>query len=267
MLRGGLSMLLAQNLILMGIFFTVPLFLQVVQGLDALETGVRMLPASVGSVRRRARRLGAVAPLRRRGHRPRSGSRSSLRVDAAAPRHDRPDARHGVFLVAMGVLGIGMGLVVSQLGNVAQSAVGRRPKRGGRPPEHRRRSSAPRSARRCSARSSSAGSITAFSSEHGRRPRDLRRGQGAGRGPTLRRRVVRLLRPGPGDRGRAGVDPEDDGRCVEDYEDAQLNALKTAFLFASLIVLASFWATRRLPAERFDQIEAARAPPAATADA
>ena len=47
-LRGGLSMLLAQNLILMGIFFTVPLFLQIVQGLDALETGVRMLPASVG---------------------------------------------------------------------------------------------------------------------------------------------------------------------------------------------------------------------------
>ena len=48
MLRGGLSMLLAQNLILMGIFFTIPLYLQVVQGLDALETGVRMLPASAG---------------------------------------------------------------------------------------------------------------------------------------------------------------------------------------------------------------------------
>jgi MFS family permease len=47
-LRGGVSMLLAQNMILMGIFFTVPLFLQIVQGLDALETGVRMLPASVG---------------------------------------------------------------------------------------------------------------------------------------------------------------------------------------------------------------------------
>ena len=47
-LRGGLAMLLSQNLILMGVFFTVPLFLQVVQGLDALETGVRMLPASAG---------------------------------------------------------------------------------------------------------------------------------------------------------------------------------------------------------------------------
>ncbi len=47
-LRGGVSMLLAQNLILMGIFFTIPLFLQIVQGLDALDTGVRMLPTSVG---------------------------------------------------------------------------------------------------------------------------------------------------------------------------------------------------------------------------
>ena len=47
-LRGGVAMLLAQNLILMGIFFTIPLFLQIVQGLDALETGVRMLPASAG---------------------------------------------------------------------------------------------------------------------------------------------------------------------------------------------------------------------------
>ena len=41
-------MLLAQNLILMGIFFTIPLYLQIVQGLDALETGVQMLPASAG---------------------------------------------------------------------------------------------------------------------------------------------------------------------------------------------------------------------------
>ena len=47
-LRGGTAMLLAQNMILMGIFFTIPLYLQIVQGLDALETGVRMLPASVG---------------------------------------------------------------------------------------------------------------------------------------------------------------------------------------------------------------------------
>src|ERR1700761_5328364 len=47
-LRSGVAMLVSQNLILMGVFFTVPLFLQIVHGLDALETGVRRLPASVG---------------------------------------------------------------------------------------------------------------------------------------------------------------------------------------------------------------------------
>ena len=38
----------------------------------------------------------------------------------------QPSLQNTDFLVAMGVLGIGMGLIVSQLGNVAQSAVGDR---------------------------------------------------------------------------------------------------------------------------------------------
>ena len=46
-LRSGLASLLTQNLILMGIFFVVPLYLQLVLGLDALETGVKMLPVSI----------------------------------------------------------------------------------------------------------------------------------------------------------------------------------------------------------------------------
>ena len=40
-------MLLAQNLVLLGLFFTIPLYLQVVQGLDAFQTGLRLLPVSV----------------------------------------------------------------------------------------------------------------------------------------------------------------------------------------------------------------------------
>ena len=46
-LRSGLFTFGAQNLILMGVFFTIPLYLQLVVGLDALETGIRMLPISV----------------------------------------------------------------------------------------------------------------------------------------------------------------------------------------------------------------------------
>ena len=104
-LRGGLSMLLAQNLILMGIFFTIPLYLQIVQGLDALETGVRMLPASVGlfvaalagsrlAARFAARTAGPGRPRDRR-------SLSTLMLLAVI----EPELDTGPFLAAMGVLG------------------------------------------------------------------------------------------------------------------------------------------------------------------
>src|SRR6266576_2839045 len=46
-LRAGLSSLLGQQLVLMGTFFVIPVYLQVVLGLDAFETGKRLLPLSV----------------------------------------------------------------------------------------------------------------------------------------------------------------------------------------------------------------------------
>ena len=46
-LRAGLIGLFSQNLILMGVFFVVPLYLQLVLGLNALQTGVKMLPISI----------------------------------------------------------------------------------------------------------------------------------------------------------------------------------------------------------------------------
>src|SRR5262249_29414279 len=46
-LRSGVQTFVSQNLILMGIFFVIPLYLQLVLGLDALQTGLRMLPVSV----------------------------------------------------------------------------------------------------------------------------------------------------------------------------------------------------------------------------
>jgi hypothetical protein len=46
------------------------------------------------------------------------------------------------------------------------------------------------------------------------------------------------------------VGPRASDALVDNYEDAQLEALKLAFLVAALLVLASFWSTRRLPAER-----------------
>jgi MFS family permease len=49
-LRAGLTMLSAQQLVLAGTFFTIPVYLQVVLGKDALETGIELLPATVAIV-------------------------------------------------------------------------------------------------------------------------------------------------------------------------------------------------------------------------
>ena len=122
-LRGGVAMLLAQNLILMGIFFTIPLYLQIVQGLDALETGMRMLPASVGLFVSALVGSALASRFAPRADGPRR-ARPRLRLLADAAGTVEPELDNTSFLVAMGVLGVGMGLVVSQLGNVVQSAIG-----------------------------------------------------------------------------------------------------------------------------------------------
>ena len=116
-------MLLAQNMILMGIFFTIPLYLQIVQGLDALETGVRMLPTSVGLFVTAL--IGSALAGR---FAPRTLVRAGLLITLLATLllldTINPELDDSSFLVAMGVLGVGMGLVISQLGNVVQSSVG-----------------------------------------------------------------------------------------------------------------------------------------------
>ncbi|MDQ2621846.1 MAG: MFS transporter, partial [Actinomycetota bacterium] len=124
-LRGGFAMLLAQNMILMGIFFTIPLYLQVVLGHNALDTGIRMLPTSVGLF------VTALAGSMLASRFPaRTLVRAGLGVIFVAAlmlmATIKPDLDNADFLVAMGLLGVGMGLVISQLGNVVQSAVGDR---------------------------------------------------------------------------------------------------------------------------------------------
>ena len=56
---------------------------------------------------------------------------------------------------------------------------------------------------------------------------------------------------------KAGVDSPTVEALVDSYEKAQINSLKTALLFAAFLVLASFWATRRLTTRRFSELAAA----------
>lgn len=262
-MRGGVSMLLAQNLVLMGIFFTVPLFLQVVQGLDALETGVRMLPASVGLF---IAALGGSALAKRFPAKPlvRIGLAivfvaTLLLLDTVEPELDNAS-----FLVAMGVLGVGMGLVVSQLGNVVQSAVGDadRSEAGGIQTTAQQLGSSLGTA--LLGAIVITGLITAFTGNVADNPKIA---------ADVRQQVEVQLSAGASfvaadqveaTAQQAGVDEATTAELVTEYEDAQVKALKTAFLVAALLVLASFFATRNLPSRRFDELAAAdeRAPPA-----
>jgi Na+/melibiose symporter-like transporter len=122
MLRSGLSGLFTQNLILMGVFFVVPLYLQLVLGLNALDTGIRMLPISIAMFVTSA--IGSRLSTR---FSVRGIVRSGLVTAAAAVlillATIDPVLKGGWFALSMAILGIGMGLIVSQLGNVVQSSV------------------------------------------------------------------------------------------------------------------------------------------------
>jgi MFS family permease len=261
-LRGGISMLLAQNLVLMGIFFTIPLFLQIAQGLNAFETGVRMLPTSAGLF---ITALAGSALASRFAARTlvRAGLIVTFVATLLLLGTIESQLDNASFLTAMGVLGVGMGLIVSQLGNVVQSSVGDsdRSEAGG----------AQNTAQQLGSSLGTAllgaivisGLITAFSSN-------------VASDPTISKQVsdqvqVKLSAGGSfvaSDEVRksaaaAGLDQKTVDAVVGNYEDAQLTALKTAFLFAALLVLASFWATRHLPTKRFDQLQAGPDPPPA----
>ncbi|MGI5452049.1 MFS transporter [Streptomyces sp. CA-249302] len=122
-LRSGLLTLLSQNLILLGLFFAIPLYLQVVQGFDAFQTGLRLLPVSITMLA-----ASTVASRLGRAVGPRLVVRLALLTLTAAIvwllATIDPVIDDAQFAGAMAVLGVGMGLLASQLGNVVQSTAG-----------------------------------------------------------------------------------------------------------------------------------------------
>jgi EmrB/QacA subfamily drug resistance transporter len=121
-LRSGLVGLFSQNLIMMGVFFVVPLYLQLVLGLDALDTGIKMLPVSITMFLASAAgsRLSSRFPVR-------TIVRFGVTITALAVlilmATVQPTLTDAWFATSMALLGVGMGLMVSQLGNVVQSSV------------------------------------------------------------------------------------------------------------------------------------------------
>jgi EmrB/QacA subfamily drug resistance transporter len=121
-LRAGLTSLAMQQLILLGTFFVLPVYLQTVLGLDAFETGLRLLPMSATMLL--AALSGPRIAARRSPRRVVQGGLVALAIAAfglVATVDVTLDSF--AFAISLGVFGIGVGLLASQLGNVIMSSV------------------------------------------------------------------------------------------------------------------------------------------------
>jgi len=121
-LTGGLITFLFLFLIQAGVFFTVPLFLSVVLGLSPMETGMRLVPLSLS--------LLAAATLVPRLL-PQASPRRVVRIGLLALivgivvliASLEVGADSSIVFVPMLIVGLGIGALASQLGNVTVSAV------------------------------------------------------------------------------------------------------------------------------------------------
>jgi len=120
-LRGGLSTLATQQLVLLGTFFVLPVYLQIVLGYDAFQTGLRLVPMSVAMLI--AALAGPTIAARRS---PRAVCRLGLVAIAIAAvivlaTLDVELNALG-FGIGLAIFGVGAGLLASQLGNVIISS-------------------------------------------------------------------------------------------------------------------------------------------------
>ena len=120
-MTGGLIAFFFQFFVQSGIFFTIPLFLSVVLGLNALQTGLRLLPLSVMLL------VSALAVPKLAPHAsPRRVVRIGLLLilvgDLVLVSGLSPGANAAVVLIPMALIGLGIGALASQLGAVTVSA-------------------------------------------------------------------------------------------------------------------------------------------------
>jgi len=247
--RSGLIGLFSQNLILMGIFFVIPLYLQLVLGLNALETGIKMLPVSITMFVTAAlgSRLSNRFPVRSIV---RCGLLTTMAGALILLSTIQPTIVDTAFAIGMGVLGIGMGLMVSQLGNVIQSSV-----------EESGRSEAGGLQYTGQQLGSSlgvaligaivlAGLTSSFISNVAHDPRisaEVSTQVGVAAGSNTNFVSSTQIESAA---KQAGLDEASTAALVDDYESAQLRSLKAGLLAAALLALISLGFTRELPHER-----------------
>jgi EmrB/QacA subfamily drug resistance transporter len=255
-LKAGLKMFLLQNLILMGVFFSIPLYLQVVLGFDALETGVRMLPVSVTMF------VMAFAGARlSKRHTPRrivqTGLWLILLAIVALAATIEPELVTPAFGISMALLGAGMGLLASQLGNVVQSSVGTadRSEAGGLQATAQQLGSAMGTALIGAVVISALAS--AFVSNVADDPR-ITDALAAEIGVALSGSIQFLNIDQAADAVAAtALSADEQAALLQAYQEGQLTALKLGMLMAAAIVVAALFAARGIPDTSFAELAAA----------
>ena len=121
-MTGGVIAFFFQFLVQSGIFFTIPLFLSVVLELNALQTGLRLLPLSVALLAA-ALAIPKLAPHASPRTVVRVGMLSMLAGTLVLVGGLDPGAGAGVVLVPMALVGLGIGALASQLGAITVSAM------------------------------------------------------------------------------------------------------------------------------------------------
>ncbi len=247
--RSGVIGLFSQNLILMGTFFVVPLYLQLVLGLSALQTGIKMLPISITML--------VTAAL---------GARLSNRFAV------RTIVRTGLIVTIAGVLTL-LSTIKPTL-NDAGFAIGMGdPRHRDGPDDLPARQRHPVLGRRIRSQRSRRSAVHRPAARLGPRRR-LHRCHRAGRAdrtfistiehdPRISSQVSTQVGTAAGSNTNfvsssqvesaathAGLDQATTAALVDDYEHAQLRSLKAGLLGAALLALISLAFTRELPHDR-----------------
>jgi EmrB/QacA subfamily drug resistance transporter len=251
-LRSGLACFFSQNLILLGIFFILPLYLQIVLGFDALETGIKMLPISIAMFLTSS--SGPVLATRFGSRRVVQAGFATLVVASFWMLESvDQDLDRLSFGLALAVLGIGMGLVASQLGNVIQSSVGPkdRGEAGGLQYTAQQLGSATGTALIgaiviSSLVTSFVDSISGNDDISAELTEAIEVEVAAGATFVAAENVVARLT-------EAGVDDPQVDAVVAEYGDAQLRSLKIGLLLAGVLSVVSLAFTRQLPGKEREE--------------
>ena len=260
-LRAGLSTLFMNQFVLLGTFFVLPVYLQIVLGLNALETGLRIVPMSAmmlvaalagprlaaGRSVKRVSQIGFVA----------------LATGAGIILSSMEVALDTVpFSLGLAVFGAGAGLLASQLGNVIMSSVD--------PSRTNETGGLQGTAQNLGASFGTAliGAILLAGLTHGFVDR-------VQSNPAIPPDVASQIVASTTSKGlemvsveqaeqiatQAGMSAADAAAVAQDYGEAQLGALQNALGAVAFFAVLALWFTRKLPARAGDGASATDAPP------